>query len=91
MGQTQFMPSSYVKYAVDFDGDGRADFCTAPRRAGLDMANDLKSHGWVRGGDWEPGGANFEALRQWNKSQVYSRTVAMFASKLANGDTSASN
>ncbi len=91
MGQTQFMPSSYVKYAVDFDGDGRADLLHSPTDVLASTANYLKSHGWVRGGDWEPGGANFEALRQWNKSQVYSRTVAMFASKLANGDTSASN
>ena len=91
MGQTQFMPSSYVKYAVDFDGDGRADLLHSPTDVLASTANYLKGHGWVRGGDWEPGSANFEALRQWNKSQVYSRTVAMFASKLANGDTSASN
>jgi lytic murein transglycosylase len=90
MGQTQFMPSSYVKYAVDFDGDGRADLLRSPTDVLASTANYLKGHGWVRGGDWEPGSANFEALRQWNKSQVYSRTVAYFANKLANGDTAAS-
>jgi lytic murein transglycosylase len=90
MGQTQFMPSSYVKYAVDFDGDGRADLLRSPTDVLASTANYLKAHGWVRGGDWEQGSPNFEALRQWNKSQVYSRTVAYFASKLANGDTSVS-
>ncbi len=89
MGQTQFMPSSYVKYAVDFDGDGRADLLRSPTDVLASTANYLKGHGWVRGGDWEPGSANFEALRQWNKSQVYSRTVGFFATKLANGETAA--
>ncbi|MBZ6076750.1 lytic murein transglycosylase [Microvirga puerhi] len=89
MGQTQFMPSSYVKYAIDFDGDGRADLLHSPADVLASTANYLKSHGWVRGADWSPGSPNFEALRQWNKSQVYSQTVAYFASKLANRDVSA--
>jgi lytic murein transglycosylase len=88
MGQTQFMPSSYVKYAVDFDGDGRADLLHSPADVLASTANYLKGHGWTRGG-WEPGSANFEAIRAWNKSQVYSRTIAFYATKLAGGDTSA--
>ena len=37
IGQTQFMPSSYIKYAVDFDSNGRRDLLrSAPGRAGLD-------------------------------------------------------
>jgi lytic murein transglycosylase len=89
MGQTQFMPSSYVKYAVDFDGDGRADLLHSPADVLASTANYLKGHGWVRGGDWEPGSQNFEAIRGWNKSQVYARTIAFYASKLAGGATSA--
>ena len=89
MGQTQFMPSSYVKYATDFDGDGRADLLRSPADVLASTANYLKGHGWVRGGDWEPGSQNFEAIRAWNKSQVYSRTIAFYASKLASGETSA--
>jgi lytic murein transglycosylase len=89
MGQTQFMPSSYVKYAVDFDGDGRADLLRSPADVLASTANYLKGHGWVRGGDWQPGSPNFEAIRAWNKSQVYSRTIAYFATKLAGGDTAA--
>lgn len=89
MGQTQFMPSSYVKYAIDFDGDGRADLLRSPADVLASTANYLKGHGWVRGGDWQPGSPNFEAIRAWNKSQVYSRTIAYFATKLAGGDTAA--
>ena len=89
MGQTQFMPSSYVKYAIDFDGDGRADLLRSPADVLASTANYLKGHGWVRDGDWQPGSPNFEAIRAWNKSQVYSRTIAYFATKLAGGDTAA--
>lgn len=89
MGQTQFMPSSYIKYAIDFDGDGRADLLRSPADVLASTANYLKGHGWVKGGDWQPGSPNFEAIRAWNKSQVYSRTIAYFATKLAGGDTAA--
>src|ERR671920_932796 len=88
MGQTQFMPSSYVKYAVDFDGDGRADLLRSPADVLASTANYLKGHGWVRGGEWQPGSPNFEAIRGWNKSQVYARTIAYYATKLAGEDTS---
>jgi lytic murein transglycosylase len=91
MGQTQFMPSSYVKYAVDFDGDGRADLLRSPADVLASTANYLKGHGWVRGADWSPGTPNFEAIRGWNKSQVYARTIAYYASKLAGDDTAAAS
>ncbi|WP_414473168.1 lytic murein transglycosylase [Microvirga sp. M2] len=89
MGQTQFMPSNYVRYGVDFDGDGRADLLHSPADVLASTANYLKAHGWARGGDWSPGTPNFEAIRAWNKSQVYSQTIAYYATKLAGGDTSA--
>jgi lytic murein transglycosylase len=87
LGQTQFMPSSYIKYAIDFDGDGRADLLHSPADVLASTANYLKGHGWVKGASWEVGEPNFDALREWNKSQVYSRTVGLFASKLAAGST----
>jgi lytic murein transglycosylase len=90
MGQTQFMPSNYVRYAIDFDGDGRAGLLHSPADMLASTANYLQGHGWVRGGNWEPGSPNFEAIRAWNKSQVYSRTIAYYASKLAGDETSAS-
>ena len=64
IGQTQFMPSSYVKFAVDFDGNGRADLLHSPTDVLASTANYLASYGWQRGKDWEPGSANFGVIQQ---------------------------
>jgi lytic murein transglycosylase len=52
MGQTQFMPSSFLKYAVDFDGDGRKDIWNDIPDALASTANYLKEHGWIAGYTW---------------------------------------
>jgi membrane-bound lytic murein transglycosylase B len=52
MGQTQFMPSSYLKYAVDFDGDERRDIWTSTPDTLASMANYLKGFGWNRDETW---------------------------------------
>ena len=78
IGQTQFMPSSYVKFAVDFDNNGRRDLLHSPPDVLASTANFLASYGWQRDKDWQPGSANFSVLQQWNKSEVYARTVASF-------------
>lgn len=52
MGQTQFMPSSFNSYAVDFDGDGRRDIWTSVPDAIGSTANYLRKHGWVAGETW---------------------------------------
>jgi lytic murein transglycosylase len=52
MGHTQFMPSSYMKYAVDFTGDGHADIWRSTSDALASTANYLKGHGWVPGLPW---------------------------------------
>src|SRR5438067_12668789 len=83
IGQTQFMPSSYLKYAVDFDGNGRRDLLHSAADVLASTANYLASYGWQRGKDWEPGSTNFAAIQQWNKSEVYAKTVAKFASQLS--------
>src|SRR3982075_2980531 len=83
IGQTQFMPSSYVKFAVDFDSNGRRDLLRSPPDVLASTANFLASHGWQRGKDWEPGSANFAAIKEWNKSEVYAKTIAYFATQLA--------
>jgi lytic murein transglycosylase len=88
LGQTQFMPSSYMKFAVDFDGDGRRDLIRSTADVLASTANYLKSYGWQRGASWSPGSSNFQVLLQWNKSQVYSQTVAYFATRLADGERS---
>jgi lytic murein transglycosylase len=83
IGQTQFMPSNYIKYAVDFDGNGRRDLLRNVPDVLASTANYLASKGWQRGKDWEPGSANFAVLKEWNKSEVYSKTVGYFATQLA--------
>jgi lytic murein transglycosylase len=85
IGQTQFMPSSYIKFAVDFDGNGRRDLLRSPADVLASTANYLASYGWKRGQPWGPGSANFAVIQQWNKSDVYSRTIAYFADQLDHG------
>src|SRR3954452_1447350 len=83
IGQTQFMPSSWIKFAVGFDGNGRRDLMHSAPDVLASTANYLASYGWQKGKDWEPGSTNFAAIQQWNKSEVYAKTVAKFASQLA--------
>jgi membrane-bound lytic murein transglycosylase B len=52
MGQPQFMPSSYLRFAVDFDGDGRRDIWTSHADVFASIANYLKSAGWRDGEPW---------------------------------------
>jgi membrane-bound lytic murein transglycosylase B len=52
MGQVQFMPSSYLKFAEDFDGDGRRDIWATPSDIFASIANYMKGHGWVDGDPW---------------------------------------
>ncbi len=52
MGQTQFMPSSFRTYAVDFDGDGKRDIWRSVPDAIGSTANYLRKHGWIAGETW---------------------------------------
>lgn len=52
MGHTQFMPSAFVKYAQDGDGDGHKDIWTNRRDAFASIANYLKTEGWRSGENW---------------------------------------
>jgi membrane-bound lytic murein transglycosylase B len=52
MGQMQFMPSSYLAYAVDFEGRGRRDIWTSDADAIGSTANYLAKHGWTAGLPW---------------------------------------
>jgi membrane-bound lytic murein transglycosylase B len=52
MGQTQFMPSSYLRFAEDFDGDGRRNIWTSQADVFASIANFLKQHGWQAGQTW---------------------------------------
>jgi hypothetical protein len=52
MGQTQFMPSSFLAYAADGDGDGRRDIWASVPDVLASIANFLKEHGWKPGLPW---------------------------------------
>ena len=77
IGQTQFMPSSYLKF-----GGGR-DLIHSSQNALSATANYLRGYGWSKGAGWEPGQPNFAVIKEWNKSDVYARTIAYFATRLA--------
>ncbi|MCQ4188283.1 lytic murein transglycosylase [Methylocystis suflitae] len=83
IGQTQFMPSSYLKYGVDFDGDGRRDLIRSTPDALASTANFLKGKGWRAGAGWNEGEPNFAILLEWNQARVYVKTIALLATKLA--------
>jgi membrane-bound lytic murein transglycosylase B len=51
-GPTQFMPTSFKRYAVDFDGDGRRDVVNNAADLIASTANNLKKDGWVAGETW---------------------------------------
>jgi lytic murein transglycosylase len=57
MGQPQFLPSSYLDHAVDFDGDGKIDIWNSTADSLASIGNYLAKSGWVRGRDW-----GFEAV-----------------------------
>ena len=52
MGQPQFMPSSYLRYAEDFDGDGRRNIWDSPSDIFASVANYLKGRGWITDRRW---------------------------------------
>ncbi|MDO8909600.1 MAG: lytic murein transglycosylase [Pseudohongiella sp.] len=52
MGQSQFMPSSFRDFAVDFDGDGRRDIWTTEADVFASIANYLAGAGWREGERW---------------------------------------
>lgn len=83
IGQTQFMPTVYLQYAVSIDGRRQADLVGNAEDALASTANFLKAHGWQRGQGWHEGQPNFDALMQWNEAPVYAKTIALFADRLA--------
>jgi lytic murein transglycosylase len=82
LGQTQFLPSSYIKYGVDYDGNGHVDLRRSIPDVLASTANLLKVNGWQAGAPYGPGTRNFEVMREWNRSEIYRRTMHYFAQKL---------
>ena len=82
-GPTQFMPTSFKRFAVDFDGDGRRDVVDSVPDLIASTANNLKKDGWVAGQTWGyevvlPSGFNYlladharrMSLREWEQHGV---------------------
>lgn len=82
IGQTQFLPSSYIKYGVDFDGDGRVDLRHSVPDVLASTANLLHTSGFKMGAPYGEGSANFEAMREWNRAVIYRKTIGYFADQL---------
>jgi membrane-bound lytic murein transglycosylase B len=90
-GPTQFMPTSFKRYAVDFDGDGRRDVVDSVPDLIASTANNLKKDGWVAGQTWGyevvlPQGFNFMladrsrmlTIKEWERAGL--RRAAALAS-----------
>ncbi len=82
IGQTQFLPSSYIKYGVDFDGNGHVDLRHSIPDVLASTANLLKTAGFKAGQPYGEGTANFEAMREWNRATIYRKTIGYFADQL---------
>ncbi len=82
IGQTQFLPSSYIKYGVDYDGDHRVDLRHSVPDVLASTANLLHTNGWQPGQPYHEGTPNFEAMHEWNHSEIYRKTLVLFAEQL---------
>jgi membrane-bound lytic murein transglycosylase B len=83
-GPTQFMPTSFKRYAVDFDGDGRRDVIDSSADLIGSTANNLKTDGWMAGQTWGyevvlpagfdyllADGAKAITMREWERQGVF--------------------
>ncbi|ODT67160.1 MAG: lytic transglycosylase [Pelagibacterium sp. SCN 63-23] len=75
MGHTQFMPTSFMSYAVDYNGDGKKDIWNSVPDALGSTANYLKSFGWRPGETWGyeiklPQNFDFNAARQMERAPI---------------------
>ena len=82
LGQTQFLPSSYIKYGVDYDGNGHVDLRHSTPDVLASTANLLKTNGWRAGAPFGEGTENFEVMREWNRAVIYRKTIVLFAEQL---------
>ena len=85
IGQTQFLPSSYIKYGVDFDGNGHVDLRHSVPDVLASTANLLKTNGWRAGQPFGPGTENFEVMREWNRAEIYRKSLVLFSERLGGG------
>lgn len=96
MGYGQFIPSSFRKYAIDFDGDGKRDIWKNPTDAIGSVASYFAEHGWVEGAevvspakvvkeinkDWYNNGLDLKlTIREWHARSIQGGTGLNLADK----------
>ena len=86
MGHPQFMPSSFMRYAVDFKGDGHKDIWGSVPDALASIANYMQGFGWRPGETW---GYEVRLPRDFNYQNVWSGAVVSLADWSAAGVTRA--
>jgi membrane-bound lytic murein transglycosylase B len=79
IGQTQFLPRSILNYGTGGNLDNSANALAA-------TANFLRAHGWRAGGGYQPGEANFGAIRAWNAAPVYQQAIALIGRQIDGGE-----
>ncbi len=77
IGQTQFLPSSVIKFGADGDGNGHIDMVGSRADALASTANFLKAHGWRAGAGYQQGQPNYAAIQGWNAATVYQQAIAI--------------
>ncbi len=82
IGQTQFLPSSYIKYGVDYDGNGHVDLRRSVPDVLASTANLLKVNGWKTGQPFGEGTENFQVMREWNRSEIYRKTMVYMSEQI---------
>lgn len=81
IGQTQLLATRYLLGATDWDGGG-IDVYRSSADALATTANWFKKRGWRRGGGYLPGTSNYRLIQEWNRSDNYQKTIAVFADSL---------
>ncbi|MBN8980216.1 MAG: lytic murein transglycosylase, partial [Rhizobiales bacterium] len=64
-------------------GNGHVDLRHSAPNVLASTANLLKTNGWKPGGDYHQGSPNFDVMREWNRAEIYRKTIAYFADQLA--------
>lgn len=77
MGQCQFMPSSYLSYAVDYDNDGKKDIWGTEEDVFASIANYLYTEGWDESEEEKR-----KTLMHWNRSKYFVAAVMKLAKEI---------
>ncbi|MFK7901397.1 MAG: lytic transglycosylase domain-containing protein [Nitratireductor sp.] len=81
IGGTQFLPTRFLSSATDYDGGGVDVFRSAGDVIGS-TAKWFADNGWKRGGDYQPGTANYKVIMKWNRADNYQLTIPKLAKEI---------